>query len=66
MCLHYALPHEKFVWGIRSEPGVVDAFEKIYDDEDLIVSFDAINFQFPKYVDIHTFDTTVTRILISS
>jgi hypothetical protein len=30
------------------------------------VSFDAINFQFPKYVDIHTFDATVTRILISS
>ncbi len=50
MCLHYALPHEDFVWGVRSEPGVVGAFEKIYDDEDLIVSFDAINFQFPKYV----------------
>lgn len=49
MCLHYGLPHEDFVWGIRSEPGVVSAFEKIYDDEDLIVSFDAVNFQFPKY-----------------
>jgi hypothetical protein len=49
MCLHYGLPHEDFVWDIRSEPGVVSAFEKIYDDEDLIVSFDAINFQFPKY-----------------
>jgi len=48
MCLHYGLPHENFVWAIRSEPGVVGAFEKIYDDEDLIVSFDAINFQFPK------------------
>ncbi|KAJ5890389.1 uncharacterized protein N7473_006617 [Penicillium subrubescens] len=52
MCLHYALPHENFVWGIRSEPGVVSAFEKIYDDEDLIVSFDAINFQFPNRTDI--------------
>lgn len=49
MCLHYGLPHENFVWGVRSEPGVTGAFEKIYDDEDLIVSFDAINFQFPKY-----------------
>lgn len=48
MCLHYGLAHEKFVWDVRSEPGVVDAFEKIYDDEDLIVSFDAVNFQFPK------------------
>lgn len=48
MCLHYGLSHESFVWNVRSEPGVVDAFEKIYDDKDLIVSFDAINFQFPK------------------
>lgn len=48
MCLHYALPHEDFVWAVRSEPGVIGAFEKVYDDEDLIVSFDAINFQFPK------------------
>ncbi|KAJ5464414.1 uncharacterized protein N7458_000100 [Penicillium daleae] len=52
MCLHYGLPHENFVWGVRSEPGVVGAFEKIYDDEDLIVSFDAINFQFPNRTDI--------------
>jgi hypothetical protein len=49
MCLNYGLSHEDFVWEIRSEPGVISAFEKIYDDEDLIVSFDAINFQFPKY-----------------
>ncbi|KAJ5937576.1 hypothetical protein N7454_003918 [Penicillium verhagenii] len=52
MCLHYGLPHESFVWGVRSEPGVVSAFEKIYDDEDLIVSFDAINFQFPNRTDL--------------
>ncbi|KAJ5810714.1 uncharacterized protein N7503_002932 [Penicillium pulvis] len=52
MCLHYGLSHESFVWDVRSEPGVVDAFEKIYDDEDLIVSFDAINFQFPNRTDI--------------
>lgn len=48
MCLNYALTHENFVWNVRSEPGVVGAFEKIYDDKDLIVSFDAVNFQFPK------------------
>ena len=48
MVLHYALPHENFVWAVRSEPGVIGAFEKIYDSEDLIVSFDAINIQFPK------------------
>ena len=32
-----------------SEPGVFDDFEKVYDTPDLIVSFDAINFGFPKY-----------------
>jgi hypothetical protein len=48
MCLNYAVTHEDFAWGVRGEPGVVEAFEKIYDDKDLIVSFDAINFTFPK------------------
>jgi hypothetical protein len=65
MCLNYALPHENFVWGVRSEPGVVSAFEKIYDDEDLIVSFDAVNFQFPKYVNILTFLSHHSSILMS-
>lgn len=48
MCLQYALTHEDFVWAIRSEPGVVEAFEKVYNTKDLIVSFDAINLSFPK------------------
>ncbi|CAG8070561.1 unnamed protein product [Penicillium olsonii] len=52
MVLHYALPHENFVWAVRSEPGVIGAFEKIYDSEDLIVSFDAINIQFPNRTDV--------------
>lgn len=48
MCLHYAATHEAFAWAVRSEPGVVGAFEKVYDDADLLVSFDAINLTFPK------------------
>jgi hypothetical protein len=48
MCLQYAVSHEDFAWEIRGEPGVVGAFEKVYDDKDLLVSFDAINFTFPK------------------
>ena len=48
MCLQYAVTHEDFAWGIRGEPGVVEAFEKVYDTKDLIVSFDAVNFGFPK------------------
>jgi hypothetical protein len=47
--MHYGVAHEKFVWDVRSEPGVVEAFEKVYNDKDLIVSFDAVNFGFPKY-----------------
>ncbi|KAH4215826.1 hypothetical protein HBI70_236410 [Parastagonospora nodorum] len=52
MCLNYAVTHEDFAWGVRGEPGVVGAFEKIYNDKDLIVSFDAINFGFPNRTDI--------------
>lgn len=52
MCMHYGLTHEDFVWGIRGEPGVVSAFEKVYDTEDLIVSFDALNFSFPSRTDL--------------
>jgi hypothetical protein len=48
MCLQYAVTHEDFAWAIRGEPGVIDAFEKVYNDKDLIVSFDAVNFGFPK------------------
>lgn len=46
MLLNYAAPHEDFVWDVRAEPGVVNAFEKVYNTEDLIVSFDAINYGF--------------------
>ncbi|KAB8208426.1 hypothetical protein BDV34DRAFT_49290 [Aspergillus parasiticus] len=47
MILSYGVTHEKWVWDIRSEPGVVEAFEKVYGDSDLIVSFDVVNVQFP-------------------
>jgi hypothetical protein len=46
MLLNYGAAHEDFVWGVRSEPGVVGAFEKALGSEDLIVSFDAINYGF--------------------
>ncbi|KAB8210428.1 hypothetical protein BDV34DRAFT_186739 [Aspergillus parasiticus] len=52
MCLDYAVCHEDFVWKIRTEPGVVNTFQKIYGDNDLIVSFDAVNFAFPHRTDI--------------
>jgi len=52
MCLNYAATHEDWAWKIRSEPGVIDAFEKVYQDKDLIVSFDAVNLTFPNRTDI--------------
>lgn len=50
MILDYGVTHEQWVWDIRGEEGVVDAFKKVYDDEDLIVSFDVVNVGFAKYL----------------
>ncbi|KAF9885048.1 hypothetical protein FE257_000779 [Aspergillus nanangensis] len=52
MCWWYSLAHEDFVWQMRAEPGVVGAFETVYDTKDLIVSFDALNFTFPQRTDL--------------
>lgn len=52
MILGYGIAHEDFLWGIRQEPGVVEAFERVYDTQDLIVSFDAMNVSFPGRTDV--------------
>lgn len=52
MCLGYGIAHETFTWNVRQEPGVIDAFEKIYDTKDLIVSFDGVNMTFPDRTDL--------------
>ena len=52
MCAGYGLPHETFTWAIRTEPGVVGAFETVYETQDLIVSFDAVNMSFPNRADL--------------
>ncbi|GKT51935.1 uncharacterized protein ColSpa_12116 [Colletotrichum spaethianum] len=52
MCLGYGIAHENFTWDIRQEPGVVEAFEKVYDTKDIIVSFDAVIMAFPNRTDI--------------
>lgn len=48
----YGAPHESFTWGVRSEPGVIDAFAKLFGTDDLIVSFDAVNVSFPNRRDL--------------
>ncbi|KAM0544240.1 hypothetical protein ACHAPJ_011929 [Fusarium lateritium] len=52
MIIGYGVAHESFTWDIRQEPGVVEAFERVYDTKDLIVSFDAINTAFPGRKDV--------------
>ncbi|RMJ27111.1 Phytanoyl-CoA dioxygenase PhyH [Aspergillus sp. HF37] len=53
MILSYGVTHEQWVWDIRGEPGVVEFFERVYDDKDLAVSFDVVNVQFSKLSDSH-------------
>lgn len=52
MVFGYGLAHESFAWDIRQEPGVVEAFARVYDTPDLIVSFDGINMAFPNRTDV--------------
>ncbi|KAH6687381.1 hypothetical protein F5X68DRAFT_239941 [Plectosphaerella plurivora] len=52
MILGYGAAHEKFVWDIRQEPGIIEAFERVYDTKDLIVSFDSVNASFPNRADL--------------
>ncbi|EIW68060.1 hypothetical protein M231_04972 [Tremella mesenterica] len=39
--------HEQFVWDMRSEPALIDAFAKIWGTDQLLVSFDGINITLP-------------------
>lgn len=43
----YGVVHERFMWEARMEPGVVDAFAKIWGTEELLVSFDSLNITLP-------------------
>ncbi|KAL3442505.1 hypothetical protein BJX65DRAFT_321509 [Aspergillus insuetus] len=47
MYLHYAAAHEKYVWEAKQEPGVLDAFAKIWGTDELIASYDTINLTLP-------------------
>lgn len=44
---HYAVVHERFMWEARMEPGVLDAFAKVWGTKELIVSFDSLNVTLP-------------------
>ncbi|KAH8748904.1 hypothetical protein F5883DRAFT_653025 [Diaporthe sp. PMI_573] len=44
---NYCVVHEKFMWDARMEPGVVDAFAKVWQTDQLLVSFESLNVTFP-------------------
>ena len=44
---NYSVVHEKFMWDARQEPGVLDAFKKIWGTDKLLVSFDSLNVTLP-------------------
>ncbi|TVY14532.1 putative phytanoyl-CoA dioxygenase [Lachnellula arida] len=43
----YSVQHERFMWEARQEPGVIEAFEKLWGTKELLVSFDGMNFTLP-------------------
>ncbi|KAF7718506.1 Phytanoyl-CoA dioxygenase [Penicillium ucsense] len=47
----YGVAHEKFMWDARMEPGVLEAFSTIWDTDELLVSFDALNVTLPNRAD---------------
>lgn len=48
----YAGTHEKFVWEARTEPGVIQAFSKLWGTEELLCSFDGMNITLPRQKDL--------------
>ncbi|ORY26760.1 hypothetical protein BCR39DRAFT_578472 [Naematelia encephala] len=44
---YHSVPHDAFMWAIRTQSGIHDAFAKIWNTNDLVVSFDALNVSFP-------------------
>lgn len=43
----HAVAHEQFAWDIRTEPGVVDVFAKVWGTSELTCSYDSVNMSFP-------------------
>lgn len=43
----YACQHEAFIWTLRQEQGIIDAFAKVWGTHSLLSSFDGINITFP-------------------
>ncbi|CDK28744.1 unnamed protein product [Kuraishia capsulata CBS 1993] len=45
--LLYECSHEDFMWDVRAESGVLEAYSRLWDTEKLLISFDGFNLGFP-------------------
>jgi hypothetical protein len=52
MYFAYGSTHEKYTWEARTEPAIVDIFEKLWETKELISSFDGVNI-FPPRNDLN-------------
>jgi hypothetical protein len=43
----YGVAHERFMWDIRLEKSIIDVFAQLWQTEELLVSFDALNITLP-------------------
>ncbi|WWD19949.1 hypothetical protein CI109_104422 [Kwoniella shandongensis] len=48
----YGFCHEKYLWDLRCEPGIIDAFAKVWGTDELITSFDGGSIMLPKRTDV--------------
>ncbi|KAK4958273.1 hypothetical protein LTR10_004699 [Elasticomyces elasticus] len=58
----YSVNHEAFVWKIRTEPGILKAFEEVWGTDDLIASFDGFNVSLPVNAKTGRSDIKTTNI----
>ncbi|KAH8900322.1 Clavaminate synthase-like protein [Thozetella sp. PMI_491] len=49
----YGSAHERMAWEARTEPAVIEIFEKLWETRELLCSFDALNVSFPNRKDIN-------------
>ncbi|RDH28659.1 Clavaminate synthase-like protein [Aspergillus welwitschiae] len=49
----YAAPHENIAWEARTEPAVIEIFEKLWETKELLSSFDGMNISLPRRRDVN-------------
>ncbi|KAL2824588.1 hypothetical protein BJY01DRAFT_230419 [Aspergillus pseudoustus] len=47
MYFRYGVQHEAFMWEARQERGIINVFSELWNTDQLLVSFDAMNITFP-------------------